>query len=60
MTSEAAPGWVSPPDQTTAEYEAAGQTKPLTGSFQRGRFQVGIIKSRSGFYFCYFQLALFK
>lgn len=45
MSSEAAPDWVSPSEQAAVENEATGQSKPLTGSFQRGRFQVGIIKS---------------
>ncbi|XP_077185677.1 serine/threonine-protein kinase WNK3 isoform X2 [Paroedura picta] len=40
MPSEAAPDWVSPPELATVENEATGQSEPLTGSFQRGRFQV--------------------
>nr|XP_056706201.1 serine/threonine-protein kinase WNK3 [Euleptes europaea] len=40
MASDVAPDWVSPPEQATVENEATGQSKPLAGSFQRGRFQV--------------------
>ncbi|XP_048347001.1 serine/threonine-protein kinase WNK3 isoform X5 [Sphaerodactylus townsendi] len=48
ITSEIVPDWMSPPEQATVENEATGQSKPLAGSFQRGRFQVITVPQQMG------------
>ncbi|XP_054859257.1 serine/threonine-protein kinase WNK3 [Eublepharis macularius] len=40
IKSEVASDWASPPKQATVEHEGTGRSKPVAGSFQRGRFQV--------------------
>lgn len=45
MTSELTPDWISLSEQATVDSKAPGQSKLVAGSFQRGRFQVGITKS---------------
>ncbi|XP_053151633.1 serine/threonine-protein kinase WNK3 isoform X2 [Hemicordylus capensis] len=40
MMGEVAPDWISLSEQATVENKVPGQSKPVAGSFQRGRFQV--------------------
>lgn len=42
MTGELTPDWISLSEQATVDSKAPGQSKLVAGSFQRGRFQVGI------------------